>query len=73
MRNPLLLPLLRWLGTLSHPRLFIVVGLLFLIDLIIPNLIPWDDIALGLATLLLARWKTRAAGNASTSAPATRH
>ena len=59
MANPLIAPLLRWLGRLSHPRLFLAIGLLFLIDLAIPNFIPWDDILLGLGTLLLARWKKK--------------
>lgn len=59
MVNPLLSPLLRWLGKLSHPRLFLVIGALFLVDLAIPNFVPWDDILLGLGTLLLANWKKR--------------
>ena len=59
MANPLLAPLLRWLGKLSHPRLFMVIGALFLVDLAIPNFVPWDDILLGLGTLLLANWKKR--------------
>lgn len=57
MVNPLLAPLLRWLGKLSHPRLFLVIGALFLVDLAIPNFVPWDDLLLGLGTLLLANWK----------------
>lgn len=58
MANPLFAPLLRWLATLRFPKLFMVIAGLFLVDLAIPNFVPWDDIALGLATLLLARWKT---------------
>ena len=57
MANPLLAPLLRWLGKLSHPRLFLAIGALFLVDLAIPNFVPWDDILLGVTTLLLSRWK----------------
>ena len=57
MPNPLIAPLVRWLGKLSHPRLFLVIGALFVVDLAIPNFVPWDDILLGLGTLLLARWK----------------
>jgi hypothetical protein len=52
-------PLLRWLARLRYPKLFLVIAGLFVIDLAIPNLVPWDDIALGLATLALARWKDR--------------
>jgi ABC-type uncharacterized transport system YnjBCD ATPase subunit len=69
MANPLLAPFLRWLGRLSHPRLFLVLGVLFVIDLLIPNLVPWDDLLLGLATLLVARWKKPDAANAANSAP----
>lgn len=64
MPNLLIAPLLRWLGRLSHPRLFLAIGALFLVDLAIPNFVPWDDIVLGLATLLLARWKKPAPGKA---------
>jgi hypothetical protein len=59
MANPLLAPLLGWLGRLRFPKLFLVIGGLFLVDLAIPNFVPWDDILLGLGTLLLARWKDR--------------
>ena len=59
MANPLFAPLLRWLATLRFPKLFMVIAGLFVVDLAIPNFVPWDDILLGLATLLLARWKTR--------------
>ena len=52
-------PLLRWLAELRYPKLFLVIGLLFVVDLAIPDLVPWDDILLGLGTLLLARWKDR--------------
>jgi hypothetical protein len=50
-------PLLRWLAQLRYPKLFLVIGVLFVVDLAIPDLVPWDDILLGLGTLLLARWK----------------
>ena len=60
MANLLLLaPLMRWLGKLRYPKLFLVIAGLFLVDLAIPNFVPWDDILLGLGTLLLARWKDR--------------
>jgi hypothetical protein len=67
MANPLFAPLLRWLATLRFPKLFMVIAGLFVVDLAIPNFVPWDDILLGLATLLLARWKTHR--SAKTSAP----
>lgn len=59
MRNLLLAPLLRWLGRLSFPRLFLLSALLFLLDLMVPDVIPFaDELLLGLLTLLLSRWKT---------------
>ena len=58
MPNPLVAPLLRWLSRLSYPRLFVVAAVLFGLDMVIPDVIPFaDEILLGLATLLLARWK----------------
>ena len=58
MANPLIAPLLRWLGRLSFPRLFLLSAVLFFLDLLIPDFIPFaDEILLGLGTLLLARWK----------------
>ncbi len=70
MRHFFFAPFLRWLSRLSHPKMFLIVGLLFLVDLAIPNFVPWDDILLGLGTLLLAKMKkkdpgTPQAGNAT--------
>lgn len=60
MPNPLLAPLLRWLGRLSYPRLFVLAALLFVADLFVPDMIPLvDEILLGIGTLLLANWKSR--------------
>lgn len=60
MANPVVSPLLRWLGKLSFPRLFLLTATLFFLDLLIPDLIPFvDEILLGLGTLLLSRWKKK--------------
>lgn len=60
MANPLLAPALRWLGRLSYPRLFMLAAGLFVVDLVVPDMIPLaDEILLGLGTLLLANWKNR--------------
>lgn len=62
MANPLLAPVMRWLGRLSYPRLFLLAAGLFAADLVIPDLIPFaDELLLGLGTLLLANWKNRKA------------
>jgi hypothetical protein len=58
MPHPLVAPLLRWLSRLGYPRLFVLTATLFVLDTLIPDVIPFaDELLLGLATLLLARWK----------------
>jgi hypothetical protein len=60
MPNPLVAPLLRWVGRLSYPRLFLLTAALFLADLVVPDVVPFaDELLLGLGTLLLANWKQR--------------
>lgn len=60
MVNPLLAPALRFLGRLSYPRLFVVTAALFVLDLVVPDIIPFaDELLLGLGTLLLANWRRR--------------
>jgi hypothetical protein len=62
MANPLLGPVLRWLGRLGYPRLFLLAAGLFVADVIVPDFIPFaDELLLGLGTLLLANWKNRKA------------
>jgi hypothetical protein len=52
--------LLRWLGGLRFPQLFLLFAGLFAIDFVIPDMIPFvDEILLGLATLLLASLRNR--------------
>lgn len=60
MAHPLLQPFLRWASRLRHPTLFKLTALVFAIDVMVPDLLPFaDEILLGLATLLLANWKNR--------------
>lgn len=60
MPSPLTAPLLGFLGRLSFPRLFMVTAALFLIDLVVPDLVPLaDELLLGMGALLLASWKKR--------------
>ncbi|HEY4581465.1 MAG TPA: DUF6116 family protein [Lysobacter sp.] len=62
MSRLLIRPLLRWAENLRHPTLFWIVGAVFLLDVLLPDFIPFaDEILLGLGTLLLANWKNRAA------------
>lgn len=49
---------IRWASGLRLPWLTAVVGFLFVSDVLIPDFIPLaDELALGLATTLLVRWK----------------
>jgi hypothetical protein len=59
MANLLFGPLMRWLSKLRYPKMFLVIAGLFIVDLAIPNFVPWDDLLFGLGTLLLANWKNR--------------
>lgn len=62
MPNPLLGPVLAFAGRLRFPTLFLVTAGLFLLDLVIPDFIPFaDEILLGLGALLLSSWKKPAA------------
>jgi hypothetical protein len=46
----------RWAARLRFPRLLALTATLFVLDLLIPDLIPLaDEILLGLATLILSR------------------
>lgn len=60
MPNPLLAPVMRFLGRLSYPRLFALTAALFAVDVVVPDVVPFaDELLLGLGTLLLANWKRR--------------
>ena len=55
MPNPLLAPLLAFAGRLRFRTLFLVTASLFVLDVAIPDFLPFvDEILLGLGTLLLA-------------------
>jgi hypothetical protein len=50
----------RFARRLRFPQLFWLTAVLFVLDLLIPDLIPFaDEILLGLATLLLGSWKQK--------------
>lgn len=60
MRNPITGPILAFAGRLRFPTLFLVTAALFILDLLVPDMIPLvDEILLGLATLVFAAWKRR--------------
>ncbi len=70
MANPLISPILGFLGRLSFPRLFVLAASLWALDMVIPDFIPFiDELLLGIATLLLASFRTRKEPDAKSSNP----
>ncbi|MGD8377242.1 MAG: hypothetical protein PVF68_13995 [Acidobacteriota bacterium] len=62
-RGVVLGPVLRWLRGLRFPWLFAVTVLLLLLDLAIPDIIPFaDEILLGLIATLLGMLRRRWSG-----------
>jgi hypothetical protein len=60
LRNPIVALLSRFAAKLRFPQLFIITAALFLIDLAIPDVIPFaDELLLGLGTLLLGSLRRR--------------
>lgn len=53
-------PLQSFLGRLRFPVLFCIAAFAFVLDTVVPDLIPFaDEILLGLGAALLAAWKKR--------------
>lgn len=62
-RTPIIGALLAFAGRLRFPVLFAITAALFLLDLVVPDTIPFaDEILLGLGALLLSRWKKQRTG-----------
>jgi len=60
MTNPLTGPFLAYASRLRFPTLFKITLAIFLVDLVVPDIIPFvDEILLGLGALLLASWQKR--------------
>jgi hypothetical protein len=60
MINPVNSIARRAAGRLRYPKLLALTGALFVMDLFVPDLMPFvDEILLGLGTLLLTRLRTR--------------
>jgi hypothetical protein len=52
--------ILGWARKRRFPTLLLFTGGLFFVDLLVPDFIPLaDELLLGLATLILSRWKDR--------------
>ncbi|WP_066096476.1 DUF6116 family protein [Xanthomonas massiliensis] len=68
MSNPLVFPLMAWARRLRYPTLFKITAVLFVVDIFLPDPVPFvDEITLGLITLALANWKNRKAPVAATT------
>ena len=53
-------PISRFASRLRFPVLFLLTLVLFIVDLMVPDFIPFaDEILLGLATVILGNWKQR--------------
>ena len=62
MTSPLTGPFLAFAARLRFPTLFWITAGIFLVDLIVPDFIPFaDEILLGLATLILSNLQRPAA------------
>lgn len=60
MLNPITARLLRFAANLRFPTLFAITAGLFLLDVLIPDFVPFvDELLLGLLTLLLASTKRK--------------
>lgn len=60
MLKSLIAPLVAYFAKLRFPVLFGITAVLFVLDFFIPDLVPFaDEILLGLATAVFARWKKR--------------
>jgi hypothetical protein len=58
MPNPLLTPLLRFASGLRFPTLFWITAGLFVVNLVIPDVVPFaDELLLGLLALLFGSLK----------------
>ena len=60
MANPILAPVLRWLGRLSYPKLFALAATLFAISVVVPDPLPFvDELLLAMGALLISRRKRK--------------
>ena len=69
LKNPLVKWATRFAGRLRFPYLFALTAGLFLLDLVIPDVIPFaDELLLGLGTLVLANLRKRKSGDGDRAA-----
>jgi hypothetical protein len=57
-QTTLIATLLRFAGRMRFPTLFWITAALFLLDVVVPDILPFaDEILLGLGALVLSRWR----------------
>ena len=62
--------ILKWASGLRFPTLFVVTVVLFALDLVVPDVIPFvDELLLGLGALILANWRKRRSGDEEPESP----
>jgi len=62
-RTPWVGSVLAFASRLRFPTLFFLTAALFALDLVVPDTVPFaDEVLLGLATLLLSRWRKQRTG-----------
>lgn len=70
MRKLLLGPILHFAARLRFPALFVLTLGLFVLNVLIPDPLPFiDEIVLALGTLLLGSWRRRKSGDAQADRP----
>jgi hypothetical protein len=58
--NPVIAPLMRYASRLRFPWLVAITATLFVLDLAIPDFVPFaDEVLLGLLTIVLASFRRR--------------
>jgi len=73
MRALIIPAITKFLGGLRFRNLFLITAALFAVNLVVPDFVPFaDELLLGLATLVLARWKDRKAPEADAPPAAAR-
>ena len=72
MPSPLLAPVMRFAGRLRFPVLFAITAVLFVVNLVVPDPIPFvDELLLGLGALLFANLRKRGRGKDEGRRPAS--
>lgn len=58
--NPIVGALVGWASRLRFPVLFVIVALLFVVDLVVPDLLPFaDELLLAMLMVLFGTWRDK--------------